>query len=317
MAFLFCSNHAAMNSIYRRKFLKQSTLLVTGAFAGMSFLEKKKHPLLSFSTLGCPGWTFRQIIEFAAANRYDGIEMRGILKQLDLTKCVEFSSATNIKTTLQQMADKRLRFVDLGSSCTLHFANKLERQKNLDEGKRFIELAAAIDCPNVRVYPNNFIKGQEKNQTIQLIAEGLLELAEYAKGTGVHVLMETHGDLVYIADIKTIMEAAIHPQVGLVWDAANMYLETKESPELAYQELKSYIHHAHIKDAKKEDGKIGFYFLGEGNLPIFSAIDALYKGGYKGYYSFEWEKLWHPEIAEPELALADYPKKMKAHFGYE
>jgi hypothetical protein len=42
----------------------------------------------------------------------------------------------------------------------------------------------------------------------------------------------------------------------------------------------------------------------------------LYQGGYKGYYSFEWEKLWHPEIAEPELALADYPKKMKTHFGF-
>jgi hypothetical protein len=37
-------------------------------------------------------------------------------------------------------------------------------------------------------------------------------------------------------------------------------------------------------------------------------------GGYKGYYSFEWEKLWHPEIADPEIALADYSKVMKAYF---
>jgi sugar phosphate isomerase/epimerase len=111
------------------------------------------------------------------------------------------------------------------------------------------------------------------------------------------------------------MEAAKHPQVGLVWDPANMYLETNEFPEIAYRELKPYIHHAHIKDAKKIDGKISFHFLGEGNLPIYNAIDALYHGGYKGYYSFEWEKLWHPEIADPELALADYPKKMYAHFG--
>lgn len=304
-----------MKTIHRRQFLQQSTLAVSTAMVGMSFIETKKKPLLSFSTLGCPGWTFTQIVDFAAANSYDGIEMRGILKQLDLPKCAEFSNAISIKNTLQQMADKKLRFVDLGSSCTLHFSDKVERQKNIDDGKRFIDLAVAIDCPNVRVYPNNFIKGQEKNKTIQLIAEGLLELAAYAKGTCVHVLMETHGDLVYIADIKTIMEASKHPQVGLVWDAANMYLETKESPELAYQELHTYIHHAHIKDAKKENGKIGFYFLGEGNIPIFSAIDALYYGGYKGYYSFEWEKLWHPEIAEPELALADYPKKMKQHFS--
>lgn len=303
-----------MNPIYRRKFLLQSGLLLTGAFTGMSFIEKKKKPLLSFSTLGCPGWTFTQIVDFAAANQYDGIEMRGILKQLDLPKCTEFSSSVNIKNTKQQMADKNLKFVDLGSSCTLHFANKTEREKNLDEGKRFIDLAAAINCPNVRVYPNNFIKGQEKNQTLELIVSGLLELAEYAKGTGVRVLMETHGDLVYIADIKTIMEAAKHPQVGLVWDAANMFLETNESPELAYKELHTYIHHAHIKDAKKVGEKIEFYFLGEGNLPIYTAIDALYKNGYNGYYSFEWEKLWHPEIAEPEVALADYPKKMQAHF---
>jgi len=196
----------------------------------------------------------------------------------------------------------------------LHFAEKMERQKNIDEGKRFIDIAAAIKCPNVRVYPNNFIKGQEKNQTIQLIVEGLLELAAYAKGTGVNVLMETHGDLVYIADIKTIMEAAKHPQVGLVWDAANMYLETNESPEMAYRELKSYIHHAHIKDAKKVDGKISFHFLGEGNLPIYTAIDALYKGGYQGYYSFEWEKLWHPEIQEPEIALPHFANNFSKYW---
>jgi hypothetical protein len=49
-------------------------------------------------------------------------------------------------------------------------------------------------------------------------------------------------------------------------------------------------------------------------VPIFEAIDALAKSGYKGYYSFEWEKLWHPEILEPEVALADYPKAMKKHF---
>jgi len=54
--------------------------------------------------------------------------------------------------------------------------------------------------------------------------------------------------------------------------------------------------------------------MGRGEVPIFDAIDALSKGGYKGYYSFEWEKLWHPELAEPEIALADYAIAMKKHF---
>jgi hypothetical protein len=38
------------------------------------------------------------------------------------------------------------------------------------------------------------------------------------------------------------------------------------------------------------------------------------RDGYKGYYSFEWEKLWHPEIAEPAIALAHYPGAMKKLF---
>ena len=33
---------------------------------------------------------------------------------------------------------------------------------------------------------------------------------------------------------------------------------------------------------------------------------ALAAGGYKGYYGFEWEKQWHPDIAEPEVAFPQY-----------
>ena len=58
-----------------------------------------------------------------------------------------------------------------------------------------------------------------------------------------------------------------------------------------------------------------YTLLGEGEVPIFDAINALISGGYKGFYSFEWEKLWHPELAEPEMALADYPIKMHSHFS--
>ena len=44
------------------------------------------------------------------------------------------------------------------------------------------------------------------------------------------------------------------------------------------------------------------------------AIDALAKGGYQGYYSFEWEKHWHPEIEASEVAIADYAEVMNKHF---
>jgi hypothetical protein len=32
----------------------------------------------------------------------------------------------------------------------------------------------------------------------------------------------------------------------------------------------------------------------------------LVKTGYRGYFNFEWEKRWHPEIEEPEVAIRHY-----------
>jgi len=303
---MYCSN--------RRQFIQSSAVLFTAAIMGSSFVLKKKDLLLSFSTLGCPDWTFAEITDFAVQQGYTGIEIRGIQRQLDLPKCNEFSSAENIAATVKMMKEKGLQFVNLGSSVTLHFADAEERKKNLDDGKRFIDLAQQLNCPFIRVFPNNFPKEQSKEQTMDLIAKGLVELGEYAKDKNVKVLVESHGDLVYINDLEKVMQAAMHSNVGMIWDVTNMWTVTKEKPEDVYSRLKKYIHHTHIKDAKLVDGKPQYVFLGQGEVPVFEAINLLIKGGYKGYYSFEWEKLWHPEIAAPELAFADYTKTMKTKF---
>ena len=298
----------------RKEFLQTSAVLLAAILTGSSFDFKKYKPLLSFSTLGCPDWTFQQITSFAVQHDYKGIEVRGIQHQMDLTKCPEFSTEENRKATLALMKEKGLQFVGLGSSANLHFPEGAEREKNLAEARSFIDLAQQINCPYVRVFPNKFPKDQKKNTTIDLIIKGLLELGDYAKGKNVIVLMETHGDVVKSEDLEEIMRSATHPNIGLVWDISNMWTITKESPAQAYQKLKKYIRHIHIKDAKLVDGKLQYTLLEQGDVPVFEAIDVLAKDHYKGFYSFEWEKMWHPEIEKPEIALADYPKKMKQHF---
>jgi sugar phosphate isomerase/epimerase len=305
-----------MSQYSRRQFLQTSSLLVAGSLATSSF-DFRKHKLqLSFSTLGCPDWSFTQITDFAAANGYTGIELRGIQREMDLTKCKDLNSIQSRLDTLKIMGDKGLKFVDFGSSCNLHIADPNERRKNLNEGRRFIELAMQLNCPFVRVFPNNIPKNEpQKAAALDLIIKGLLELGEFAKGSDVSVLVESHGDLVKIDDLEFVMKAAKHPNTGMIWDVANMWTITKEPPVEAYKTLKSYIKHTHIKNAKLVGDKVNYVLLNDGEVPIFEAIDALANGGYKGFYSFEWEKLWHPEIGEPEIALADYPKAMKAHFN--
>jgi len=302
-----------MKPVSRKKFLLSG--LGLAVFPSLFSLKDDILLKLSFSTLGCPDWSFDKIIDFARDNQYSGIEVRGILRQMNLPLVPEFSNTDSIQATLKKMNDRGLKFVDLGSSCALHFPKGEERKKNLDEGKRFIDLAAKLNCPYVRVFPNQLPKDRDRQESLNLIIEGLKELGAYASNTGVTVLLESHGELIYKKDLLFVMEGAASPHVGLVWDVCNMWIATKEPPQEVYSALNPYIKHTHIKDLKIEDGKEEYVLLGTGIVPIFQAIDLLYKNNYPGYYSFEWEKLWHPEIPDPQIALADYPLAIKKHFA--
>ena len=301
------------NKPTRRDFIKTTTLAGFG-IATTLFNIKKYTPHLSFSTIGCPDWDLATILDFAVNNGYEGVEFRGLQRQLDLPKSEAFNTTEHILNTQKRFRDKGIKIVNLGASAQMHHADDALRKKNLDEAKAFIGLARQLSCPYVRVFPNEIPKGQDRNETIDLIVSALKELGDYSRETGVTVLLETHGDIVESAKIANIMRAVGMPNVGLVWDIVNMWSVTKEPVSEVYANLKKYIFHTHIKDMNLKDAEEQYVLLGSGNTPIFDAIDILSRNDYKGYYSFEWEKLWHPHILKPEVAIPDYATAMRKHF---
>ena len=52
-----------------------------------------------------------------------------------------------------------------------------------------------------------------------------------------------------------------------------------------------------------------------GNEDRADDVTALQRGAHKGFYCFEWEKLWHPDIADPEVAIADYARVVGQMLG--
>lgn len=304
-----------MKQISRRIFLQSSASLMTVAVINKQSLFAKRTPLLSFSTLGCPDWPLDKILDVAVANKYNGIEIRGIQREMNLSKSPHFNSDDNIKTTRKMFADKGLKIVGLGSSAAMHHSDDIERTKAMDEAKQFIEIAHKADCPYVRVFPNNFPKDTPKEKAMDTMVANLNEAAKFAKGTNVSLLMETHGDLIWSDDIVKVMSQVDSDHVGLVWDVSNMWTVTKEGPEMVFGKIRKWVRHTHIKDLKLQDGKEVYTLFGEGDVPALKAIDLLEKDHYKGYYSFEWEKMWHPEIAEPEVAIPQYAEVMRKHFA--
>ncbi len=68
------------------------------------------------------------------------------------------------------------------------------------------------------------------------------------------------------------------------------------------------IKHTHLKDSVT-DGKDRKYVLnGKGEVPLERQVMALRNIDYKGYYCFEWEKVWHPDLLDAEVAFPDYVK---------
>jgi sugar phosphate isomerase/epimerase len=251
----------------------------------------------------------KQIVDCSVENGYKGFEIRGLAGEMDLPKCAEFNK-TNLPASLRLIKDNDIKIINLGSSVNLHFAQEDKRKSNLDDAKRFIDLAEQLECPFVRVFPDDLPPDQSVEQTLDLIISGLVTLGEYAKGSNVTILLESHGKVVYKDMLLKIMAGANHPKVGLIWDFFNMWVVTKESPKEVFDTLGKFIKHVHIKDANLVDGKPAYCLIGQGVAPLREAMDSLKRANYKGYYSFEWEKKWHPEIQDPEIAFPHFAKEI-------
>lgn len=265
---------------------------------------------IAFSTLGCPQWDWRKILDQASRLGYAAIELRGIQGEMDLTKRPEFKGE-RLKQSTQDLQALNLRIADLGSSAHLHETAPDQRSKQLDEGKRFIDLAHRLQAPYVRVFGDKITEGQSKQEAVERVIYGLRELGQYANGSGVAVIIESHGDFTDSATLLQILQGAEMPTTGLLWDAHNTVVAGKEDPAYTFSKLGRYVRHTHLKDSKPDGGDVRYVLTGEGTVPVRRTVQVLAVNGYRGYYCFEWEKAWHPEIEEPEIAFPHYAKVMR------
>ena len=87
-----------------------------------------------------------------------------------------------------------------------------------------------------------------------------------------------------------------------------------DSIDGAAREVAPHLAHVHLRDARAIEGREHWVpvLAGRGAVSFAAVVNALRKLNYEDYISFEWEKYWHPEIEEPEVALPDFIKAMKA-----
>jgi len=287
-------------------------LLASACVVPSAFVRAQAPRLpIAFSTLGCPEWSWRTILDVAAREGFAALELRGIQKELDLPRRPEFSPA-NTATTLADLRSLDLTIVSLGSSVQLHHREPEVRARHFDDGRRFIDLAAALGTPYVRVFGDRLLEGEPREAGIARVVEGLRQLAAHAKGSGVEVLIESHGDFTDSPTLETILTEA-GSGVGLLWDTHHTVVAGNEAPQQTLSRLQRWVRHTHLKDSRPDGKERRYVLTGEGDVPVAEIVRVLRASGYKGYYSLEWEKLWHPEIEEPEVAIPHYARLMRQY----
>ena len=295
----------------RREFLgKTAGIAVAPAFLRIRG-SAPRYPL-AFSTLGCPAWSWRTVLDQADRLGYAAIELRGIAGEMDLTKVPELTGSRQADA-MRDLAALGIVISDLGASAVMHETGAA-REKAFDEGRRFIDLAHALRVPYVRMFGDKMPAGEDRATAIARVVDGFREMSAYASKAGVTVLMESHGDFTHSDDIRRVHDGVASKAFAILWDAHHTFAAGHEAPAATWAALGQWVRHTHLKDSRPEGADRRYVLTGSGDVPVKTQVDVLAKNGYKGYYCFEWEKKWHPEIEDPEVAFPHYAKTMTTYF---
>ena len=170
-------------------------------------------------------------------------------------------------------------------------------QKALADCRSLIDDASYMGAPNVLIVASDGsdIAGKaDKERAKERIIHGLRELVSYGMPLGIHVTLENfsvpHYPFSYIDDLESIYQAV--PGLGYTLDAGNFTCVGEDVLE-AYQRLKPYMVHFHVKEWAYTDNPAGIHCTdgklvngvayGTGVVPLRELIrqsraDGLYTG---------------------------------------
>ncbi len=265
---------------------------------------------ISFSTLGCPDFSWVDIYTMAKDFKFDGIEIRGLGENIYAVSAPPFT-AGQIDKTIAKLASLHLSIPCLSTGRSLKFRD--EREQVVKEIGEYLRLAEKLSAPYIRLLADldGPVTGEVDDD---YVAEVLLQLADMAKGTGVTLLCETNGVYADTKRLRALLDKVNRPEIAALWDMHHPYRYFGEAPQTTVDNLGGYIRHVHTKDSVMVDGKVQYRMMGEGDLPITEMLDALASIGYEGYVSLEWVKRWAPDLTDPGIVFPQFAHYMHSYF---
>lgn len=199
----------------------------------------------------------------------------------------------------------------------LNLYNNLDEEIRLAEVaqlKRVIDMTVILGGKSIRIYGGAFTDDETDpdGQKLQQLVKSLRECGDYAAAFGIRLSIENHfGTMTTTAhETMKVIRAINHPNVGVLYDQANLAFFPAEEYEEALELQKDHIFYVHVKDLVYRGGvpqkfrsdsvshiseeirTVYSRFPGDGVLDWPAILQGLKNIGYDGWLSLEYERRW-------------------------
>lgn len=263
---------------------------------------------ISFSTLGCPRWSWQEITATACDLGYHGIEIRGVGKDISVPSIPAFSDGS-ISDTMANLKRLGLTIPCLDSDCCIHL-HENEKATN-DEIKSYVLLAEKLGSPYVRIMATAPVPQPVGMVDESYIRDRAVELGHFALEHHTKLLIETHGVWSDSEKLARLLSTIGCDGVGALWDVHHPYRFMGEKPETTFQNLRPWLCHTHFKDSVTTPDGYHYSLPGFGDVPLDDIVGVLKNGDYEGFYSLEWVKRWDMTLEEPGIVFAHFANYMQ------
>jgi len=262
---------------------------------------------LTFFTLACPKWDNVKIAQEAKKAGYQGVDLR-CTKDAHVDPAMTSAQLREIRGIYEGQG---LELPCLCGYTTFNHDNDAKLEENIAAGKRNLDVAAELGSRFYRTFAGVTPQGADPAACRARAVEGLRQIGDYGRKVGVRVGLETHDDWAKAETALALVKDVGTERMAILWDTMNSWNAGVNLLETA-KKLGNLIEYIQLKDAKvdpKTDER-KYVIFGEGDLPHKDFTASLKALNYNGWICFEWEKMWHPEIEEPEVALPHFAKNI-------
>jgi sugar phosphate isomerase/epimerase len=244
-------------------------------------------------------WDLETIIRNCEATDFQGVELR-TTHQHGVEPSISKLRRAEVK---RRFADSRVRLVSLGTTCEYQSPDASTVEKNIEETRRWCELADDLGCLGVKVRPNGLPDGVPREQTLDQIGRALAKCGDAARDHGVEIWMEVHGQGTQLPpNAHRILTVADHASVGACWNSNPTDVESG-SVQKAFGLLRPWIRSCHINnlDNRAYPWHELFSLLGSINFDRYTFAEVAQPSceplRFMSYYRALWD--YHTGIGRP------------------